>query len=337
MTLRQLAVSLLAAAALAACDLGGDEQDVAPPVRVEPSIEARAVTGYADLSGDVVDIVLLPNQTPFLGRAIAALDTGGFVSFDLASSVSTTLDGPVAGALAAAPDFSLRGSAAPLLFATGGEIEGVRAWVYLVDEETLIDIPLDPIEIDGDILAFCEGRVTEAVADLIIATENAVETWQVRDSGGERLAVSRAASIETDEPMAACDSLGSSIVGVRQTGRAYEIGPADPLWGAERVIDAAVVPRADSEWVFLARPETGAGALITPFNDRVRVDFVEGFNTASTPAPDVLAGASENFGGPFSAGVLAAAQGNNINFMELGGLLDGALAAVREVNAADDD
>ena len=314
---------------LAACGPAVEESEPEPAAfRAPPSVEARAVLGFEDVGGDIVDIVLLPNAVPFLGRSIVAVDGGGLMSFDLASGASTPLDAPAVGSLAAAPEFFLRGSAAPLIFASGGELDEVRAWVYLAEEEALIDLPMEPIVPDGEIRALCDGRVTDAVADLVIATDQAIETWQVRDRGGDALSVERVSSVDTGEALTACDSYGGSVIGVWESSRSYEVGPTDPLWGVEGVTDASVVTRGDAKWVMLARPDARAGRLITPYNEAVQVEFVDGLNTPSTPAPARVASSATNFGGPFSQGVLAVAQDDRINFIELGGLLDRALAAV---------
>jgi hypothetical protein len=320
---------LLLGVALAACDEMFPEDDgeqAAAEIRSAPEVEARATDGYSALGGRVVDVALIPHAQPFLGRGLAALDGGGFAVIDFAVGESQRIEGPRVGFLAAAPDFQLRGSSAPLVIAAGGALTTPQAWVFLAVDGTLVDMPMDPIATDGPVRAMCAERATAALIDLIVFTDRALERWRVSDRGGDRLAAERVETTPADQTIVACADVNGEVVGVAQGGVTRPLGEA--RWGFSDGADVAAIEESTGWWAIVARPEDGGASLVAPLRQEVVVAFSAGLNTPSTPAPSQLAASPANFGGSFSSGLLVAAQDDRIVAIELGGLMSAAKTAL---------
>lgn len=320
-------ISILALTlALAACGPQDDQAEVEIAPRI-PSIETRAVDGFEAVGGQVVDFALLPNRLPFLGRGIAALDGGGFALMDFAEGLASPLDGPRVGYLAAAPDFQLRGAAAPLLIAAGGELRAPQAWVFLAEEGQLIDMPLSPIATQAPIRAMCAERSTEALIDLIIFTEAGLERWRVSDRGGETLAAEMTSSEPVSQEIVACATVNGELVGVTAAGVTRVLG--GNAWGYADGADVTSVETSEGWWTIVARPEQQGASLIGPLGEEVDVDFIEGLNTPSTPAPTRILASPENFGGAYSGGVLLLAQEDTVTVVDVTTVIVSARSALR--------
>jgi hypothetical protein len=282
------------------------------------------VEGYPALGGNVVDLALVPNTQPFLGRGIAALDSGGFAIIDFALGETSRLEGPRVGFLAAAPDFQLRGSPAPLVIGAGGALAAPQAWVFLAEEGELVEMPMDPIAPEGPVRALCAERATEALIDLLVFTDSALERWRVSDRGQERLAAERLDSTPIERPIVACAGVGGEVVGVSETGVTRALGQA--RWGFSDGSDVASIERSDGGWAIVARPP--AVSLIAPLSDEVAVIFEEGLNAPTMPAPGQVAASAANFGGSFGEGILILAQDDRVNAFELNSLITSAKDAL---------
>jgi hypothetical protein len=322
-----LLCALLAASSVAACGEQPEETEAAnDAIRSAPEIEARAVDGYTELGGRVVDLALIPNDQPFLGRGIAALEGGGFSVIDFAQGETQRIDGPRVGFLAAAPDFQLRGAAAPLVVAAGGALATPQAWVFLAVDGALVEMPIDPIAPEGVFRAMCAERATEALIDLVVFTDASIERWRVSDRGGDRLAAERMETSPTNQAIVACADVNGEIVGVAQSGTTRPLDGA--RWGFSDGSDVAPIQASDGWWAIVARPEEPGASLVGPLRQEVAVVFSEGINTPSIPAPTQLVASSANFGGSFSSGVLAIAQDDRVSAVELGGLMTAAKEAL---------
>jgi hypothetical protein len=314
------------AALLAACGpdmTPGEEEVVAPRT---PRIEARAADTYGDLGGRVVDLVLIPNEQPFLGRALAALDGGGYAVIDFAEGAVGRIDAPSTQFLIAAPGFQLRGSPAPLVIAAGGALASPQASVFLPLDGELIPMPMDPVAPDGPIRAMCAERVTEALVDLVIFTDTAMELWRVRDRGGDQLTAERVETTPITDATVSCTALNGEVVAVSDDGRTRVIGQT--RWGLQDGVDVAGLERADGWWTIVARPDAAGASLIDPYAAEIEVAFAAGLNTPATTTPAQLTASAANFGGSFGDGLVAVSQGDRVNVVELGGLISEAKRAL---------
>jgi len=324
-----LAVAVMSGLWVAACDEAPpEEQAAASAIRSAPEIEARAVDGFEALGGRILDLALIPNEQPFMSRGIAALDTGGFAVIDFAQVETQRVEGPRVGFLAAAPEFQLRGNLAPLVVAAGGALTSPQAWVFLAVDGALIDLPMDPIAPDGTLRAMCMERATEALIDLVVFTDSALERWQVSDRGGDRLAAERVETTPTSQSMVGCAVVNGVVVGVDASGATRPVG--EPRWGFSDGADVAAIESSDGWWAIVARPAEPGASLIAPLREEVAVVFREGMNTPNTPAPTQLVASPANFGGSFSSGLLVAAQDDRVIAIELGGLMSDAKTALTD-------
>lgn len=321
-----------AGALLAACD-APDEPAPEPNeiVTQTPRIEATAIEGYSGFAGDVTAIALLPNAQPPLGRAVAALNAGGFVVIDLAFGEVTPVEGPRVGALAAAPGFQLRGSPAPLLLAAGGELAHPQAWVFLADENALVEIPSDPIAPDATVRGLCVSRETPAYLDVVVLTDASAQTWRVSDRGGETLAAEMTSETPLSRPADRCAVIDGALATVADNGMTRLVD--DRAWGFSDGADVVAAPPATDaitpgSWGLVARPDAGRLSAISPSGDEVEVGLEAGLNTPVVREPGVLAASTANFGASFNTGVLMVAYQDRVNVLALDTLVDAAAGAL---------
>lgn len=330
MIARPLSYAVLAAAgalALSACgDANLDAEEETGPAAT-PRIEARFVDGYSELGGGVVDIALIPNAQPFLSRGLAVLDTGGYGLIDFAQGETSHIAGPLASSLVAAPDFQLRGSPAPLVIAAGGDLGAPRAYVFLAEDGELVDLPMDPIAASAPVRGVCAERITEALVDLLVITDEAVEHWRVSDRGEEQLSAQLTDTTPTERPIVACATVNGEIVGVAENGVTRTLG--DSTWGFQDAADVAGVEESDGWWAIVTRPAEGGASLVSPLAESVDVSFLGGFNTPDTTAPNQVTASTANFGGSFSGGVVVITQDDRVNVLDLAGLVASAKDALR--------
>jgi len=309
--------------ALAACDT--QQEIVAEPTEIvsgTPSVEATAIEGYEDLGGDVTDLLLIPNAQPFLGRGLVSLATGGFVAIDFAFGEHQAIEGPRVGFMTAAPDFQIRGEALPLVIGAGGELTHPRAWLYLVDDALMVEVPMDPISPDAPVLGLCAERTTAAYIDLVVLTPDAAQTWRISDNGGEQLT----AEMTHEEPLTRttlqCAVVNHELAAVAASGATRVLGSS--AWGFSDGVDVASAPSEDGDWALVARPSEQMVSAVSPEGEEVEIQLVAGLNTPSIAAPYAITASAANFGASFNAGLLMVADGDRVNVIALDTLLNAA-------------
>lgn len=322
-----VAALALAGALLSACGEATRESEQTTAVSATPRITTRVVESYDGVAGRALDMELMPNPLPSLSRGLVAVESGGLDVIDLSLGEVAHVSSPRIGALAAAPDFQLRGQSAPLLIGAGGELATPRAWVFLASENELVEVPLDPIDVGDAVLGMCAERATPALLDLVILTDGAMSRWRVRDVGGDALAAELRETVETSRPLAACAGHDGGLVSVATNGATRKSD--SEAWGFSDGSDVAAAQTNDGWWAIVARPSENAASLVTPLGEEVEVAFEEGLNAAAA-TPRLVAASAANVGGPFSSGVLLVADDHVVTAVELGGMLDAAKQALRD-------
>ena len=328
-------------ALLAACgDLGGDgggpDFDITAP-RDKPvkQVEIRAVESL-ELPSTITDITLMPNAAPWNARALAALEGGGLMAIDLAFVETKLFEMPEAASLAAAETFQLRGQAAPLLFAAGGEHEAPKAYVFLAEDGgALLEAPMEPITPSFDVDAVCVLRQSPGAIDLALAGFRELEIWRVRDDGGDVLSVEKRDGTSISPAARVCAE-NAADSGIDSEGGAVTLAPGarpqlvNDLGGA-LVADAATLDVNGPLIRLAALAERGRLALVEGETDAAAIEFTiaGGLNTSGASAPGHVVGSSRNFGGTFGDGVVLVAQGEQISLLALETVLDLATEARR--------
>lgn len=341
---RSLMMMAGASFVLASCGAQDDaEGDAAPQAAPLPPAAVLNVSDYfPNISGGdgatVRALAALPQDPPWAGRLVAAVtraDGSGALTFiDLAVGALTTLDFPAVTALATAPEFELRGLAAPLVIAAGGELDGVEVSLVFSQEPdpniadgddlfsqsvTLAPVPTTPIAPDLDIERICPLRATDAVVEFVVVDADYAEVWRVRDAGAEQLLAERV----DDAPQA----VGAQACAFRDGGRgvftdeAGRFGEAPARFSALATVslgatvaeDVVIAAQEEAGGLVALEPETGA--LIGAFT------VSGGLNTPDVQAAEALLVSDASYGGSYNRGVLAVALDGGVSIISLDGVV----------------
>lgn len=317
------AVRLLGLSGLAFLAACGREDALDPTGPIEPDLEIapiRAVDGYRDLGGPVTALAVMPSaSSPTVGRGLASVEGVGFVLLDLFEGASEAVEAPHATSLAVAPEFSLRGAAAPLIIAAGGGHETPGVYIYLAADETIIPAPAQPIDSAFDIDRLCVTRATNALIEFIAVGATEARRWRVRDEG-EELLVSQDLGAEPDMAGAQACTLGPNdeLVALDAAGRLTPEGPS------REASDIAVTAIELDRYALLARPGAGHIAAVNRSDGRLiaRFSIEDALNAPGSPTPRDMALSAESFGGSaYRGGVLMVTDGDTVSVVSLEQLL----------------
>ncbi len=343
--------ALIAAAGLmlVACGASDDAPLPAEPADAPTTPAAAQLTltvadHIASVGGRVRALAALPQTPAYRSRVLAAFDgpdAENLAVLDLATGTQQILAVPPARSLITAPDFQLRGIAAPLILAAGEASDPVSVYLFLeedggleavlaTDENpaptiTLAPVPTDPIAPDLDVQRICPVRASDAAVEFIVVDRDYAEVWRIRDTGAEALAAERLR--EAPDAVGARDCAERDGGGALVLDRTGRFANSPTPWKA-----VAAAPAADqlSAEIALAVRQDGRGVAALDMITGARladVTLAGGLNTPDIPDPDVLAVSAGNFGGSYAAGVIVAAEGEAVSIIGLDSLTQ-ALAAL---------
>lgn len=213
---RSLARASLAGAsllALAACGQAGEEDTTLPEEALDTQREVLVTAAFSGGYGDVVSVAFLPRaDAAALGAIIAAPRAGGLDLFDADGARRGQHAGPRLSGLATAPGFQLRGENLPLIFGAAADGSGLQGFAVLIDEFTVLDLPLPAIEPADGVAGVCLLEEGIGYVDLVIlGTGASAEIWRVSDSGDDAMAVDSISQFPLPAPARECASLDGEI------------------------------------------------------------------------------------------------------------------------------
>ena len=203
----------------------------------------------------------------------------------------------------------------------------VGVLLFLQPLQSLVDVPVAPMDTEGVVRGLCLERANEMFVHLIVLTDQSTERWRIIDKGGDALALERTELFEDADGLASCAPRGREIIGVEPGGVTRPI--IDPAWGFSNGSDVAGLENIDGLWTIVTRPDEPAASLVGPNTKDVALTFVDGLNAPAIASPALVAASDANYGGSYSSGVLLIAKDDAVNVVELGGALSAAITVLR--------
>lgn len=181
-------------------------------------------------AGNVAHLALLPDgDARDAGLILAAMRGGGFDAFnDFGERVFQT-SGPSLTSLVAVPAFDMRGTRLALLFGSDSD-RLLRGFIVLPGMQAIEPLPLDISNVADPVEGVCLYRQGTGFVDLALLHANRrASIWQMTDTGGERLSLSRTSEIAlpfTAEQCAGADGdlvIGSTTGGLARVDRSGSV------------------------------------------------------------------------------------------------------------------
>lgn len=257
-------------------------------------------------------LTFLPSEDePWTGLIAAALVNGGFDVFNIDGLRVLSSSGPQLTALAAAPEFPLRGETFPLVF--GADLDGrLRSYAIIRAAEDVVELPLEGDSVDGGVKAACLFSTGIGYFDLALLGEGAsAEIVRVRDAGGAGLNLESQARFDLPFPARNCagaeDALliaspNSGLARVDMDGRviAFEAGRSVNDISYTRLLGRPVALSVSADTGRLGVFDARDLELLT------EIVLNDGLNAPGFQSPSAMAVTGSNFGGmAFSTGVIA--------------------------------
>jgi len=297
---------------LAACSPPAEEPSDAVGASRTATGASAIVTAAFEASGAIEALTFVPNaDAPWTGLVAAATSAGGFDIYNIDGDRVITAAGPRLSALAAAPDFQLRGNAFPLLVGLDSVGE-VRAFLLIRELEEVVEAPIGAITLEGGIAGLCTYDVGIGYIDIaVLGREARAQIWRLRDTGEDVLSAERQADIRLPFAARACAAAGDDLlVGGPTAGLARLSPTGGVIADADNisVTDLAYAELRGRPVVMTPSAATGALTLFDAdgLDEITDLRLVEGLNAPAVSVPGAIAVSPANFGGmAYSSGVIA--------------------------------
>jgi len=283
-----------------------------PEALDETTREVLVTAAFEAGNGDVSAVTFLPRaDVPSLGAIIAAPRDGGLDLYDADGERRAQHAGARLTTLATAPGFQLRGESLPLIFGSAADGSGVLGFAVVMDQFTVLDLPLGEIEPVDGVAGLCLLEEGIGYVDLVIlGTGASAEIWRISDTGEDALNVTRTAQMPLPAPARACSAMGESL---------YVLSPAAGVArlteSGEVVAEVAVAASGLATGQFNGTPlvitSTGNGANLEAFdaNDLMptaTITVVDGLSTPGVGQAGAISVTDQTYGyTAYSQGMVA--------------------------------
>ncbi|MEO1038064.1 MAG: hypothetical protein AAFX09_00840 [Pseudomonadota bacterium] len=276
------------------------------------------VTAAFEPAGAIEELIFLPNrEAPWTGLVAASTRAGGFDIYNIDGELLIEAPGPRLRALAAAPDFQLRGNAFPLLIGLDS-VDEIRAFLVIRELGQVVEAPMDAIALNTSIEGLCTFEIGIGYVDIaVLGADQSAEIWRVSDTGEDILTAERQAQIRLPFPARSCAGVGDDLLVGGPTGGLARLNPQDGV-----IADAERISINDFAYTELLgrpvviTPDAASGGLsVFDARDLDRITDLQltaGLNSPALANPGALAASDGNFGGmAYSSGVLAIYDGGD--------------------------
>ena len=297
---------------LAACTPPADDAAQAPASARSESGSTAIVTAAFEPAGAIEALVFLPNDAaPWTGLVAAATSAGGFDVYTIDGERVITAAGPRLSALAAAPDFQLRGNAFPLLVGLDS-MDAVRAFLVIRELGEVVEAPMAAMTLEGGIAGLCTFDVGIGYLDIaVLGREARAQIWRLRDTGDDVLSVEQRADIRLPFAARACAAASDDLLVGGPTAGLARINPEDGVAAdvnSVSVTDLAYAELRGRPVVMTPSAATGALTLFDAddLDEITDLRLVDGLNAPAVSVPGAITASPESFGGMgYASGVIA--------------------------------
>lgn len=298
--------------ALAACGQATEDETGVPETALEEQREVLVTAAFNGGQGDVAGLTFLPRESsPALGAVVAAPREGGIDLYDADGALRSQHAGARLTSIATAPGFQLRGENLPLIFGAAADGSGLRGYAVIMDEFTVLDLPLGQTESSENVAGLCLLEEGIGYVDLVIlGTSASAEIWRINDAGDDTMSVTSTRQFPLPAPGRQCAAMD---------GQVYVLSPASGITSVD--LDgniAAEVSTAASGLTIgefngsqLVITTDGASAELYAFHARdltpaASITVVDGLSTPGISAAGAISVTDHTYGyTAYSQGMLA--------------------------------
>ncbi len=273
-----------------------------------------ASASLGPFDGHINALAFAPVATvPWEGRLVVAASAGGLIVVDVEGQEDSTWQGETITALAASPDFNLRGLAANMVLALNAD-GAVRPFIVDDARGQLIAAPVSGLP-DSGVSALCtlDGN-TATPAFLIGMADKSLGVWTINDTGEATLSAQKAQVGKLAVSISNCAASGDNVVATGEKGGLFSLSVTDGV----RMITGVESPPGQvtalsskgTKLVLVSDPAQGNlhvyEEALQPLYD---LKTPKALSTPGAAEPGALAVSTRSFGGAgFSAGLLAVAD-----------------------------
>lgn len=219
--------------------------------------------------------------------------------------------GPQLTALAAVPDFPLRGEAFPLVF--GADLDGnLRGYAIIRAAEDVAELPLEGDTAGGAVAAACLFDVGIGYFDLALLGEtSSARIVRVRDAGGAGLEVTERERISLPFQAGNCAGANGDLLVASQTAGLARVsldGQTQAIAAGRSVNDVSYTELLGRPVALTVSADTGRMGVFDAATLELVTEIVlnDGINAPGFQSPAALAVTNSSFGGmAFSSGLVA--------------------------------
>ena len=307
------AALLAAFAVLAACS---PRQGKAPHRNqtMPASAEVSTSASLGPFEGHISALAFAPvNPVPWEGRLVIALSKGGLKVVDVEGHEDSSWSGAAMVALAAVPDYSLRGLNVSLVVGIDGA-GAVRSFIVDDVRGQIIEAPVRGLPASGASALCAKTGKGSAPQFLIGMADKSVALWTINDTGEATLAASKGAAGTLAVPLGHCAYAGGEWVAMGAKGGLMTLSSTDKvrlLQGIES--NPGDVKTLVSQGKRLVLVSDAAGGVLRVYNAKLKplynLSAPKALSTPGAAVPGAMATSAHSFGGAgFSAGLLAVAD-----------------------------
>ncbi|MGJ3232359.1 MAG: hypothetical protein ACFE0P_11225 [Oceanicaulis sp.] len=307
------AALLVAGLGLTACSPDADEApETGGETASQAVVRSAVVTSAFEPSAPARGLAFLPTaETPWTGLVATSLRDGGFDVFSVEGQRLISSAGPQLNAIAAAPDFALRGEVFPLLFGVD-EAGALRGFAVLRQADDVVELPLEGDALVETAAAVCTLDSGIGYVDIaVLAQGPEAVVARVRDTGGDGLTLTEQARLPLPFAARSCAPADGDLIVAGPTSGLARLdmnGETRAFAAGLGVTDIGYAQLLGRPAVMAASSDTGR---LNVFDARTldKITDIEteaGLNAPAFDTPVALAVTSASYGGmAFSSGLVA--------------------------------
>ncbi len=281
---------------------------------IKASVEVSTSASLGPFEGHINAIAFAPvNPVPWEGRLVIALATGGLKVVDVEGEEDSHWNGSAFSALAAVPDYNLRGLNVSLLLGVDGA-GAVRSFIVDDVRGQLVEAPVKGLPASGASAICAMSDVKGAPRFLIGMADKTVALWAIDDTGDATLTASKGAAGKLAVPIGHCAYAGGDWIAMGAKGGLMKLSVTDRVRlqdGVESIPgDVKTLVTHGKRLVLVA---DAAGGVLRVYDAQLKPLYTlsapKALSTPGAAVPGAMAVSTHSFGGSgFSAGLLAVAD-----------------------------
>ncbi len=266
------------------------------------------------MEGHINALAFAPvTPVPWEGRVIIAAANGGLTVLDIEGQQDSHWQGETLTALAAAPDFNLRGLNVNFVLAINTD-GAVRPFIVDDARGQIIEAPVSGLPTSGATALCALASEASAPSFLIGNADKSLSVWTISDTGEAALSAQQTATGSLAVNLAHCSAIDDDVFGTGDKGGLFKLSIKNEismLSGVESPTGEIVALRVNEKNIALiSNPAQGNlqahDANLQPLYSMVSP---KALSTPGAAAPGALAVSTRSFGGSsFSAGLMAVAD-----------------------------